>query len=643
MHNYDMSAVGLKTIHQISTNLKGICIQQNSHRFKTFHLSKFTSSKDSEESGRRFEAEQLKDYLPRQSKMHGSGHSLTGAPHQIPPPRTQGAATGGQQLSATANQFVDKIDPFHNKRGTSRRLRINNSSRYNVDSAQELVQLPLIKDTATNEQPALVIEKLVQCQHVFDFYDPVAQLKCKEIKRAALNELIDHITSTKGAIVETIYPAVIKMVAKNIFRVLPPSENCEFDPEEDEPTLEVSWPHLQLVYELFLRFLESPDFQASIGKKYIDQRFVLKLLDLFDSEDPRERDFLKTVLHRIYGKFLGLRAFIRKHINNMFLRFVYETDSFNGVGELLEILGSIINGFALPLKQEHKVFLVKVLLPLHKPKCLSLYHAQLAYCVVQFIEKDSSLTPQVFEALLKFWPRTCSSKEVMFLGEVEEILDIIEPEQFKKIIDPLFRQLAKCVSSPHFQVAERALYFWNNEYILSLIEDTSSLVMPIMFPALYRISKEHWNQTIVALVYNVLKTFMEMNGKLFDELTSTYKGERIREKQREKDRDAFWKKMEALELNPPAEGKEVTPSLFPEKLTDYLKKENRSNYQYGTKNSETDVDTTEKAFNGLTVSNPQESDGSNVVPQPVAAAGGGDKSPSVVKKSSTGSDTTPKK
>ena len=45
-----------------------------------------------------------------------------------------------------------------------------------------------------------------------------------------------------------------------------------------------------------------------------------QLLELFDSEDPRERDFLKTVLHRIYGKFLGLRAFIRKQINNIFLR-----------------------------------------------------------------------------------------------------------------------------------------------------------------------------------------------------------------------------------------------------------------------------------------------------------------------------------
>ena len=169
----------------------------------------------------------------------------------------------------------------------------------------------------------------------------------------------------------------------------------------------------------------------------IDQKFVLQLLELFDSEDPRERDFLKTVLHRIYGKFLGLRAFIRKQINNIFYRFVYETERhngkldyvhvhhfgrhlftcpleitfrpyyrrvlfFTGVAELLEILGSIINGFALPLKEEHKKFLLKVLMPLHKVKSLSVYHPQLAYCVVQFLEKDPSLTEQVIINLLRY-------------------------------------------------------------------------------------------------------------------------------------------------------------------------------------------------------------------------------------------------
>lgn len=62
-----------------------------------------------------------------------------------------------------------------------------------------------------------------------------------------------------------------------MFRTLPPSENPDFDPEEDDPTLEASWPHLQLVYEVFLRFLESQEFQATIGKKVIDQKFVLQV------------------------------------------------------------------------------------------------------------------------------------------------------------------------------------------------------------------------------------------------------------------------------------------------------------------------------------------------------------------------------
>lgn len=41
----------------------------------------------------------------------------------------------------------------------------------------------------------------------------------------------------------------------------------------------------------------------------------------------------------------------------------------------------------------------------------------------------------------------------MFLNELEEILDVVDPAEFRKIIKPLFTQLAKCVSSPHFQVS----------------------------------------------------------------------------------------------------------------------------------------------------------------------------------------------
>lgn len=50
-----------------------------------------------------------------------------------------------------------------------------------------------------------------------------------------------------------------------------------------------------------------------------------------------------------------------------------------------------------------------------------------------------------------------------------------------------------------FQVAERALYYWNNEYIMSLISDNAAKILPIMFPALYRNSKTHWNKWVNTL------------------------------------------------------------------------------------------------------------------------------------------------
>lgn len=50
----------------------------------------------------------------------------------------------------------------------------------------------------------------------------------------------------------------------------------------------------------------------------------------------------------------------------------------------------------------------------------------------------------------------------MFLGEIEEILDVIEPTQFKKIQEPLFKQISRCVANPHFQVG-----LWHKQNVLT--------------------------------------------------------------------------------------------------------------------------------------------------------------------------------
>ena len=274
---------------------------------------------------------------------------------------------------------------------------------------------------AQAERPELFQKKLAVCAVVYDFRVET-ETEAKEDKRQSLLELIDFV-NVKKSITEPMYKDTIEMVRAppappqnrwwldvrrreahsgaalqiktNLFRPLPPGQrdfNPNFDAEEDEPFLEPAWPHLQLVYEFFLRFIVSSDVDPKVAKRYIDKASIISMLELFDSEDPRERDYLKTILHRVYGKFMSHRPFIRRAINNTFYRFIYERDYHNGISELLEILGSIINGFALPLKEEHKTFLVKALIPLHKPKNINAFQQQLSYCTPNLLPFPFFLT-----------------------------------------------------------------------------------------------------------------------------------------------------------------------------------------------------------------------------------------------------------
>ena len=113
---------------------------------------------------------------------------------------------------------------------------------------------------------------------------------------------------------------------------------------------------------------------------------------------------------------------------------------------------------------------------------------------LQHVAEAGSLAEEVVLGLLRYWPKVNSPKEVMFLSEVEEILDVIDSNEFQKIQVPLFQQLARCINSQHFQVAERALYYWNNEYIVNLMSANMPVVLPIVFPALFTNSKSHWNR-----------------------------------------------------------------------------------------------------------------------------------------------------
>lgn len=87
--------------------------------------------------------------------------------------------------------------------------RRQSSSRFYVSTNRELSKLPLLKDTAQDGREELFVQKIKQCQVLFDFVaDPLSDLKWKEVKRAALHEMVEYVTNNRGVLTESVYPEV---------------------------------------------------------------------------------------------------------------------------------------------------------------------------------------------------------------------------------------------------------------------------------------------------------------------------------------------------------------------------------------------------------------------------------------------------
>ncbi|KAF6171499.1 hypothetical protein GIB67_018023 [Kingdonia uniflora] len=93
-------------------------------------------------------------------------------------------------------------------------------------------------------------------------------------------------------------------------------------------------------------------------------------------------------------------------------------------------------------------------------------------------------------------------------------------------------------------VAERALFLWNNDHIVSLIAQNRNVILPIIFESLEKNIQSHWNQAVHGLTGNVRKMFLEMDTELFEECQRQFQEKESRAKDLEEQRELIWKRLE---------------------------------------------------------------------------------------------------
>ncbi len=248
-----------------------------------------------------------------------------------------------------------------------------------------------------------------------------------------------------------------------------------------------------------------------------------------DSEAER---FLRECWYWLYSSFPEHRCDIRLVLGGSLIDFRAKPSRTTRISPILDVLGQIIRGFQVPLLDIHRDLLVHVLLPLHEPNqmaewrdqlpLITEYHDSLVYAIVQMLDKEPSLAPEAIRTVLRFWPKgfqSNSAKEVLLLHELETLIRYLPPDSFEFLAPLIVSQVANCLSTENSRIVERALFMWQDDHFLGLIEEQIKAVMKPIISVLYRDGKPFWNPTVNKMTAAVLERMEKMDQVLFAQVS----------------------------------------------------------------------------------------------------------------------------
>lgn len=371
----------------------------------------------------------------------------------------------------------------------------------------------------------------------------IGEIKENKQLEAHLHKLVKYVES-EGSL-EDCYETVIQLLRATIF------EQFEGDVPPD-PSVVVHYPEVD---DLLYAILSSPMFKAREAKRYFTESVMRSILRVFQhhcsippkSENIAKKNKWKLILYKTYSNFYEHRPYLYgkildylhhlvrvskdPKIETLQLKIVLNKNKeqratkhqvlsgFYSLSEMLEVVAAIIQGFDTPLKQQHVEGLLKqCLLPLHTnpimkhelEAALSIYHQQISFCLVEFCKKDAQLTKsscvRLFSDIQTLLKQGNTKPAVLLINECEQLLEILNPEEFPQISKAFFSVVVSCLENFNFFIAQRCLLLMRVPHILSLLYHNSiiSVFEHEIVPKIYHCAQEHWNDTTRQMSYQLL-------------------------------------------------------------------------------------------------------------------------------------------
>ena len=373
---------------------------------------------------------------------------------------------------------------------------------YFVDYIQALLQPIVTNDDDPMDEQQLIMAKLKLCSHpLLTTNEALSYPQYNKAINAKTEYLVDITKQISPQIFRTIddLQQLLDIISVHIFRpfptifildFIPPSESdlsLFIDPSNNYETDQYcyNWIHLQFMYE-WLGKIFSNNFDKKLIKQLLRNNhgiFIKKFIYQFASPFAKERYYIKTIIHRLYGMIMAFRSFIRLHMGYYVLsvienenispqpldHFQQETYKHCGLIDILEIYESIFRGWSLPIMSYNDEIVITIIIPLHKSNKLYLFHDQLTKSCEALVEKDKRFALCILAGLLKYWPRCDATKQMLFIEEINVIMaawsrsESVEMIKGSGIFLLIVDKLIECLKSKHIVgVVEKALLVINH-------------------------------------------------------------------------------------------------------------------------------------------------------------------------------------
>eukprot|EP01084_Bolivina_argentea_P118603 210396_1 len=458
-------------------------------------------------------------------------------------------------VTTNFNAIINNIDPNYKYRVRIKATNIFGNSEWSTWTSVYITAQDLI---SSNEQekcvyiatPGEKLKILMKTLFLFntrcDFSDTSDDNK--ELiaeKKNILKEILECVSQDTW-FEERLLKTYLETIFVHLFRYLPYRRRIlpismvgtkvdEVADIDDKSFTYSSWKHLKIIYEILLKVINTKQFTSDLMDKYLTVRMLTNLIELFASDDTKERDYLMLILHNIYAKCVPHRLIILEIVNNYFYRMMYsnEFQHVNGINELLLVICSIITDLKCVAKSPWPSFMRNVLVPLHKSPGLKHFKVQLTQCCVNYAVQDAKSGMVILGGLLKFWPTQSTEKEEIFIVEVVSIInslithvyykDELAYKEYKSILVCVCKKLTECMVSMKTLIAYKATMAWKQKCMQALVNCDRKSFLPKLCTAFYRNKKrnihiEIRNMGLYDLSSSVEKIYKAMDSRYWKKM-----------------------------------------------------------------------------------------------------------------------------